>query len=358
MVTCTNVIPNMTQVEIKKLDNSEIEISGELSAEAFEAEREGAVKAISEHVSIDGFRKGHIPEKVLLEKTGEMPVLEEMAERALKKAYPEIMKKHEIDTIGRPSISVTKIAKGNPLGFKIKTAIMPEIILPDYKKIAGDITSKKETVVVADDEVEKVIAEILKSRATPDDVEDLDGVQNKKQEKKSALLELTDDFVKTLGDFKDVADFKHKLRENITHEKEAQATSKQRMRIAEGIIEKSAIPLPRLFVDLELEKMLAQFKGDISRMGLKFDEYLKHIKKTEEDLLKEWVPDAEKRGKFQLVLNEIARREHIAAPEADTTKEVAHIMEHYKDADPESARIYVETILKNELVFKLLEKTE
>lgn len=348
---------NITNIEIKKLDNSEIEISGELSAEAFEAERGGAVKTVSEHVLIDGFRKGHVPEKVLLEKTGEMPVLEEMAEQALKKVYPEIIKKHEIDAIGRPSISVTKIAKGNPLGFKIKTAIMPEIILPDYKKIAGDIVSKKETVSVTDDEVEKVIAEVLKSRATTD-TEEPGETQDKKREKEPALPALTDDFVKTLGDFKDTADFKQKLRKNITLEKEAQATSKRRMKIAEAIIEKSAIPLPRLFVDVELEKMLAQFKGDISRMGLKFDEYLKHIKKTEEDLLKEWVPDAEKRGKFQLVLNEIARREHIVATEENIAKEIAHIMEHYKDADPESARVYVETILKNELVFGLLEKTE
>lgn len=350
-------MPNITHIEIKKLDNSEIEISGELSAEAFEAEREGALKTISGHVSIDGFRKGHVPEKVLLEKTGEMPILEEMAERALKKAYPEIIKKHEIDAIGRPSISVTKIAKGNPLGFKIKTAVMPEIILPDYKKIAGDIASKKEKVSVTDDEVEKVITEVLKSRAAID-TEESSEIQDKKQEKEPALPELTDDFVKTLGDFKDTADFKQKLRENITHEKKAQETSKRRMKIAERIIEKSAIPLPRLFVDVELEKMLAQFKGDISRMGLKFDEYLKHIKKTEEDLLKEWVPDAEKRGKFQLVLNEIARREHIVATEENIAKEIAHIMEHYKDADPESARVYVETILKNELVFGLLEKAD
>ncbi|MBI2046005.1 MAG: hypothetical protein HYT28_01110 [Parcubacteria group bacterium] len=339
-------------IEIKKLENSELEITGELPMEAIEAERQISIKTVSETVAIDGFRKGHIPEKILIENIGEMALLEEMAERALKKAYPDIIKQHEIDAIGRPLISITKLAKGNPLGFKIKTAVTPEIILPDYKKIAKEKTEKKEDISVTDDEVEKVVAEILKSRA---DKKNQELKENVKEEK---LPELTDTFVKTLGDFKNVADFKQKLRENITHEKEAQRQSKRRMTIAETIIEKSAIPLPRLFVDVELEKMLAQFKGDISRMGLKFDEYLKHIKKTEEDLLKEWVPDAEKRSKFQLVLNEIARREHVLVPNADIEKEIAHIMEHYKDADRESARVYVETILKNELVFKLLEKEE
>lgn len=347
-------MPNTPNVEIKKLGNSEIEISGELPAEILEAERGAAIKTLSLTVSIDGFRKGHIPEKILVEKLGEHTLLEEMAERALKKTYPDILKKHEINAIGRPSITITKIAKGSQLGFQIKTAVMPEIVLPDYKKIAGDIASKKETVSVTDEDMQNVIAEILKSRTEQKNHEPKETLR----EGKIKLPELTDDFVKTLGDFKDVTDFKQKLRQNITHEKEAQGQSKRRMNIAEGIIEKSAIPLPRLFVDVELEKMLAQFKGDISRMGLKFDEYLKHIKKTEADLLKEWVPDAEKRSKFQLVLNEIARREHIEVPEEDIAKEIAHIMEHYKDADPESARIYVETILKNERVFGLLEKAE
>lgn len=352
MIRYANIIQNNMHIEIKKLENSELEITGELPMEAIEAERQISIKTVSETVAIDGFRKGHIPEKILIENIGEMALLEEMAERALKKAYPDIIKQHEIDAIGRPLISITKLAKGNPLGFKIKTAVTPEIILPDYKKIAKEKTEKKEDISVTDDEVEKVVAEILKSRA---DKKNQELKENVKEEK---LPELTDTFVKTLGDFKNVADFKQKLRENITHEKEAQRQSKRRMTIAETIIEKSAIPLPRLFVDVELEKMLAQFKGDISRMGLKFDEYLKHIKKTEEDLLKEWVPDAEKRSKFQLVLNEIARREHVLVPNADIEKEIAHIMEHYKDADRESARVYVETILKNELVFKLLEKEE
>ena len=35
--------------------------------------------------------------------------------------------------------------------------------------------------------------------------------------------------------------------------------------------------------------MLGQFEGDISRMGLKFDEYLKYIKKTPDDLKKSGV---------------------------------------------------------------------
>ena len=101
--------------------------------------------------------------------------------------------------------------------------------------------------------------------------------------------------------------------------------------------------------------MLAQMKGDIERMGLKFDDYLKHIKKTEEDMKKDLRPDAEKRAKSQLALNKIAVEEKIEPNKEAVEKEVAHIVAQYKDADPERARIYVETMLTNEEVFKFFE---
>lgn len=101
--------------------------------------------------------------------------------------------------------------------------------------------------------------------------------------------------------------------------------------------------------------MLARFHDDVTRSGLKFEDYLKNIKKTEEDLRKEWRPDAEKRGKLQIVLDEIARAEKIEAPKDAVEEEVKHILEHHKDADPSRARAYISAMLQNEKVFEFLE---
>ena len=51
------------------------------------------------------------------------------------------------------------------------------------------------------------------------------------------------------------------------------------MEILESIIKTAKLEVPDVLVESELEKMLGQFEGDISRMGLKFDEYLKYIKR-------------------------------------------------------------------------------
>lgn len=91
---------------------------------------------------MDGFREGKVPENVLLANIPEMQILEEMAEMALNEHYPKILEDKKIDAISRPEISIIKLARNNPLAFKIKTAVLPEIKLPDYKDIAKKILSK------------------------------------------------------------------------------------------------------------------------------------------------------------------------------------------------------------------------
>jgi FKBP-type peptidyl-prolyl cis-trans isomerase (trigger factor) len=97
-------------LEIKLLPGSEVEITGEISADDFEVCREQA----------------------LIENIGGQEILEKMAIIALQKEYPKIIEEHKIRAIGRPLITITKIAVNNPLGFKIRTFVIPEIELPKY----------------------------------------------------------------------------------------------------------------------------------------------------------------------------------------------------------------------------------
>ena len=127
----------MTDVTINNLPDSEIELSGEIPAVDFMAYWPAALQAVRDQLTIPGFRPGHAPEKLVIEQAGEEKILFEMANSALSKAYPEILLANKIKAIGEPEISITKIAKDNPLGFKIKTALRPEVTLPDYVKIAA-----------------------------------------------------------------------------------------------------------------------------------------------------------------------------------------------------------------------------
>jgi len=345
----------MANIEIKEIENSEVEIMGTISTEDFEIHREKATKKLSKNIEIQGFRKGHVPDKVLIQKIGEEVILEEMADLALRKEYPKIIIENKINAIGSPEVSITKIAKGNPLEFKIKVAVMPEVELADYKTIAKKVMAKKENIKVEDKEVENTIMEIRKMRAKATNKQQSNNSEQETTSNEKDLPELDDEFVKTLGDFKDIADFKKKLTENIRLEKEKKAQDKKKAEVMEELIKNSKISLPDVMVEAELDKMMLQFKDDIARTGGTFDEYLKHIKKTEEDIRKEWHTDAGKRAKSQLILNKITLEEKIIAPKEEVEKQVSHLLEQYKDADQNRVRIYVETLLTNEKVFEFLE---
>ena len=369
----------MLKINVKKLPKSEVELEGEIEADIFESYFNKALKRLGEKIELDGFRKGKVPENVLLSKIPEAQILGEMAEMALSEYYPKILEDEKIDAISRQEISITKLARKNPLRFKIKTATMPEMQLTDYKQITKKIISEvkdgEKNTDVTEKELEDTIMDIRKSRAPKIHMKEEAGHVHKegeehKHEAKSSeagspdaskeafreeLPEFNDDFVRALGPFKDIADFKDKLKQNIKLEKENQAKEKIRLKIVEKIIDDLKVEMPEILVEVELDKILYKMESDITQMGLKFEDYLKHLNKSVEDLRKEFRIDAEKKAKLGLVLNKISEVEKITADPEQVANEVAKILEHYKDADPERAKMHAENVLTNEKVFQFLE---
>jgi trigger factor len=231
--------------------------------------------------------------------------------------------------------------------------------IPDYKKIAKDInssiTAEEKNITVTDEELENTIKDIQKSRAPKKHITEGVELSEEEKNKEPELPELTDEFVQSMGPFANVADFKEKLKENLILEKGNLAKEKNRLKIVEKIIEGSKIEVPEVLINLELNKILYRMESDITQMGLKFEDYLKHLNKTVEDLKVEFRNDAEKKAKLGLVLHKISQTENIVADETEVEKEVNHILEHYKDADRERATIHAENILTNEKIFQFLE---
>ena len=370
-------------ITIEKKSGSLVVLTGELPYEALQKHRSAAVQHVGKDIDIDGFRKGHIPEQTLIQHIGEMPIISEMAERALSEHYPKWVVEHKLDVIGYPKISITKIAKDNPLGFSIEVAVVPEVSLPDYKKIAAEINNKKESKEVTDGEVEEQIKDILRQKVAYErlqskakqnaenephvhgencdhdhDHEIETASEAEEETEKLPLPELTDEYVKTFGkpgQFESVADFKAKIREHLTIEKAQSVDSKHRAKITDSIIEKSEMELPKVLVDAEINQMFAQMESDLDRAQLKMDDYLNHVKKTKEDLIKEWTPSAEKRAKLQIVLNAIAEKEKIVPDTGSVDQEVSGLLQQYKDADEKRVRVYVTSVLTNDAVMKMLE---
>jgi trigger factor len=358
---------------------STVKITGEIPWSELVEERSGAIKKLGQNVTLDGFRPGHVPEAMLVQRLGEMTILAEMAERAIAHMYPHIIEAHELDVIGYPKIEITKIAPENPLGFTAVVAVLPQITLPDYKALAKEVNTTKASTEVTDADVDKQIEDILRQKAAYDrlqakavakaaveetDTTDLptsetaDPIETEEDFNKLPLPELTDEVVAGLGQpgqFTTVADFKAKVREHLAIEKKRDVDAAHRAAITDTIIAAATMELPQVLIESELNQMFAQMNEDLERANLKMDDYLTHIKKTKEDLSTEWTPAAEKRAKLQLVLNDIAKKEAIKPDEAQLKSQVEQLTSQYKDADPHRVAIYVASVMQNEAVMKMLE---
>ena len=331
---------------IKKLpETGEVEIKSVIEADEFAEAIDATIEDIRSEITLPGFRKGAAPVKIVREKVGESALLSEAAEHAISHAYGHILDAEKIDAIGRPKVTITKLAEGNPLEFTIVTSVVPEVTKFDYKKIAKAENAKKdEPVTVTDADVEKAIVDIRKSFAR--------GVADDK------LPELTDELVKSWGDFKDVADFRTKIRDGVRQEKEHRAKEKKRIALVDALASGLDVVIPEALIESELVRMEEQMSRDVERMGVSFDDYLKHLKKTRDDIKKEWRSDAAKRVKLDLALDHIAKEEKIEADKKKVDEEVAHVKEHHKDLSEERARSYFSQVFQNQAVFEFLESVK
>lgn len=365
---------------ITKNDDGTVTISGEIPFSVLAEHRAGALAELGKDINVDGFRKGHVPEAVLESHIGEGTLLQNMAERALAQVYPHTVQHFKLDAVGRPQITITKLAADNPLGFTATVAVMPEVTLPDYKAIAKEVNAARTSPTVTDEHVEAQIKEIMKQRLAYERAQNANAAQSgdthsatdlptpdtvaatgstKPEEITDAELPaLTDEYVQQLGQpgqFESVDDFKTKLRTHLEQERARVEQSAHRAALTDAIIEKTKMVVPQVVIDAELDQMLAQLEEDLKRNQLTLQSYLSHAGKTEADLRQEWHDTAKKRAQVQLVLNEIATQEPVTPDAAAVDEQVQALKSQYTEADENRIRTYVQSVYTNEAVMKLLE---
>jgi len=175
--------------------------------------------------------------------------------------------------------------------------------------------------------------------------------------------ELGDEFAKQLGKFESVEQLRSNVREGIAEEKRIKERDRMRIKMIEAIAKEAAMEIPDLLVERELEKMIEESRRSIEEMGMKWEDYCAHLKKTAEDFRKEWRDGAQQRVRIALALREIARQERLQPSEEEIKVIADRTLQQYRSAgeaeraiDPEALQEYSRGIVRNEKVFELLER--
>lgn len=115
---------------------------------------------------------------------------------------------------------------------------------------------------------------------------------------------------------------------------------KRRLKIMDAILAATAMTLPTILLEAELDQMLQAMKVN---------------EKTETQFRTEWRAVAEKRVKTALILKAIAAKEQIAPPAETVEAETKLLLEYHPKAEPARVRSYIVNRLVNEEVFRFLE---
>jgi len=137
-------------------------ISVEFSKEEVQKEFDAMIASAKKNVDVQGFRKGKVPEKVIISRYGENLIIE-TAEKLFSDSFAKILKENDINPAGDPIFEDSKINTKEiaPISFKAVVEIDPEIKIKDYKNLG----IKAEKVKVEDSEIEAVIEAVKNQRA-------------------------------------------------------------------------------------------------------------------------------------------------------------------------------------------------
>ena len=332
-----------------------VEILGSMPWESFSAFEKKAFDRILKDFEIPGFRKGHVPLEMAKSNIKDELILADMAELAVQAIYPTILVDKKIDALGSPNLAITKLARDNELSFTIRTAVLPVIALPEYKTIAAAVKPST-PAEISEEDIDKVVQDLRQIRAyghVHDHAEENDHGHDESQ-----LPEVNDDFAKSFGNFASVAEMRDKIRENMKREKQQEANDKRRVTIMEDIIAKTSFAVPVIVIKSEQEKILAQIETDIARSGMTLEDYFKQVQKTREQVMEEFLPEAEKRARFQLIINAIAHDAGVMATEEEANAEADSLVKAYPGADRARALAYADMVITNEKVLAMLEQQQ
>ena len=88
-------------------------------------------------------------------------------------------------------------------------------------------------------------------------------------------------------------------------------------------------------IETEIDNMVKDIEGRLSYQGLKLEQYLQMIGKTETELRKEFEEQAERSVKSRLVLEAVVEAEKLEASEEELTEKIKEMAKQYNKEEKE-----------------------
>src|SRR5205085_626696 len=128
----------------------------EVEPDEFARDLDRAYRKIGQQVRVPGFRKGHVPRKIIDAQIGRDAVIEEFVHETVPSYYAKAVREHELAPISEPDVSIEQVEEGKPLIFTATMEVRPRLTLEDYKGLVVPIPSEEVTDRDVDEFVDRL----------------------------------------------------------------------------------------------------------------------------------------------------------------------------------------------------------
>ena len=179
--------------------------------------------------------------------------------------------------------------------------------------------------------------------------------------KKKELPKLDDEFAKDVSEFDTLEELKNSIKEKIDVENKNKEKYETEEEAIKTVCENTEIDIPSGMIEVEIDNMIKDIEGRLSYQGLKLEQYLQMVGKTEEDMRKEFEDQAKKSVKSRLVLEAVVKAEKLEASEKEVGEKIKEMAKQYNRPEDEllaneQLRSYIAESMKTEKAIEFIVK--
>ncbi len=144
---------------VETVNPTRVKLTVEVPFDELKPDLDAAYKTISSQVTVPGFRKGHVPPRIIDQRVGRGAVLEEAVNEALPRFYAQAVEEREVRPLGQPTVDVTEVpdpAKGGELKFTAEVDVRPELNLPELEGIEVTVDDVEVSDADVDEQVQSL----------------------------------------------------------------------------------------------------------------------------------------------------------------------------------------------------------
>lgn len=179
--------------------------------------------------------------------------------------------------------------------------------------------------------------------------------------KKKELPELNDDFAKDVSEFDTLEELKKSIQDKMEKENAQKQKYETEDAVIKAVCENVKVEIPSGMIENEIEDMLKNIETKLSYQGLKLDQYLQMMGKTQEEMKKEYEPQAIESIKSRLMLEAVIKAEKIEAIEDEINEKIKEMAKNYGKSEEEflkndNIRNYIKQGIESEKALEFLVK--